>query len=50
MIRNYRLHVVTNENELPESDRILLGKNEGTSIYVNNSIIRPEIFKFSSKI
>ena len=50
MIRNYRLHVVHNDKELSDKDRQLLGKNDGTSIYVNNSIIKPEVYKFSTKI
>jgi hypothetical protein len=51
MIRNYRLHIVTDEaKELSQDDREILGLNQGTSIYVNNSIIKPEIFHFTTSV
>ena len=52
MIRNYRLHLITNEAlELSGEDRLLLGPlNPGTSIYVNNSIIKPEVYKYTTSI
>ncbi|CDW77756.1 dynein heavy chain axonemal [Stylonychia lemnae] len=50
MIKNYRLHVVTDDQDLSEKDRKLLGLTTGTSIYVSNSIVKPETFKFSTKI
>ena len=51
MIRNYRLHIVTNEaKELSQDDREILGLNYGTSIYVNNSIIKPEVFHFTTSV
>jgi hypothetical protein len=51
MIRNYRLHIVTNQDaELSDEDRQILGLNLGTSIYVNNSIIKPEAFQFTTSV
>jgi hypothetical protein len=51
MIRNYRLHIVTDEaKELSQTDREILGLNNGTTIYVNNSIIKPEVFHFTTSV
>ena len=51
MIRNYRLHIVTDEaKELSQTDREILGLNHGTTIYVNNSIIKPEVFHFTTNV
>jgi hypothetical protein len=51
MIRNYRLHLVMNsESELPPEERAILGLNHGTTIYVNNSIIKPEMFHYTTNV
>lgn len=51
MIRNYRLHVVKDaDKEIDPKSRSLFTLNKGTSIHVSNSIIRPEIHKFATKI
>jgi len=50
MIRNYRLHLVTKDSELTPEDREHLGLNSGTTIYVNNSIIKPEVFNFTTSV
>lgn len=51
MIRNYRLHVVKDADaEISEAERALFNLNKGTSIYVSNSIIKPEIHKFGTQI
>ena len=47
MISNYRLRVA---NEADEQARQLFTLNKGTSIYVSNSILKPEIHKYSTKI
>jgi hypothetical protein len=47
MISNYRLRVA---NEADDQARQLLTLNKGTSIYVSNSILKPEIYKYSTKI
>jgi hypothetical protein len=52
MIRNYRLHLVKNaaEEGIDARARALLTLNRGTSIHVSNSVLRPEIHQFSTKI
>lgn len=51
MIRNYRLHVVKDADaEVSDAERALFSLNKGTSIYVSNSIIKPEIHKFGTQI
>lgn len=51
MIRNYRLHVVKDvEKEISEEARSLFTLNKGTCINVSNSIIKPEIHKFATKL
>jgi hypothetical protein len=51
MIRNYRLHVVKDvAQELDASSRALFTLNKGTSIAVSNSIIKPEIHKFGTRV
>lgn len=47
MISNYRLRVA---NEADDRARQLFTLNKGTSIYVSNSILKPEIHKYSTKI
>jgi hypothetical protein len=51
MIRNYRLHVVKDADaEISDFERSLFNLNKGSSIYVSNSIVKPEIHKFGTKI
>ena len=51
LIRNYRLLVLKDvDQEIDERSRFLFTLNKGTSIYVSNSIIKPEIFKFGTQI
>ena len=51
MIRNYRLHIVKDvEKEITEEARSLFTQNKGTCINVSNSIIKPEIHKFATKL
>jgi len=49
IIRNYRLHVVKDADaEISDTERALFNLNKGTSIYVSNSIVKPEIHKFDT--
>jgi hypothetical protein len=51
MIRNYRLHVVKDADaEISDAERALFNLTKGTTIYVSNSIIKPEIHKFGTEI
>ena len=50
MIHNYRLRAVEEKDEFTEKERNFMVLNQGTSIYMNNSIIKPEVYKFSTKI
>jgi hypothetical protein len=52
MIKNYRLHLVRDpvKEGIDATARSLLTLNKGTSIHVGNSILRPEIHKFSTKV
>lgn len=50
MIRNYRLVSLINDQEVTDDERKFMTKNEGTNIYVSNSIIKNEIFKFSTHV
>ena len=51
LIRNYRLHVVKDaDKDISETERALFNINKGTSIYVSNSIVKPEIHKFGTQI
>ena len=45
MIRNYRLHLIRDpaKEGIDETTRNLFTLNKGTSIYVSNSILKPEI-------
>jgi hypothetical protein len=51
IIRNYRLHVVTDAaRELHPEARRLYTLNQGTTIHVSNSILRPEIHKYATRV
>lgn len=50
IIKNYRLRVVDAKVDLTEKDRRIMKLNKGTSIYVANSLIKPEIFRYSTKV
>ncbi len=36
--------------DLTEKDRKLMKLNKGTSIYVSNSLVKPEIYRYSTKV
>lgn len=36
--------------DLNDLDRKLMKLNKGTSIYVSNSLIKPEIYRFSTQV
>ena len=50
IIKNYRLRVVDANVDLTEKDRRIMKLNKGTSIYVSNSLIKPEIYRYSTKV
>ena len=50
IIKNYRLRVVDAKKDITPEDRKLMHKNKGTSIYVANSLIKPEIYRYSTKV
>lgn len=50
VIKNYRLRVIDATKDLTDQDRKLMKQNKGTSIYVANSLVRPEIYRFSTKV
>jgi hypothetical protein len=51
MIKNYRIHLIKDaDKEIDPKMRSLFNINKGTSIHVSNSIIKPEIYKYSTKV
>jgi hypothetical protein len=50
IIKNYRLRVVDANKDITAEDRKLMLLNKGTSIYVANSLIKPEIYRYSTKV
>lgn len=50
IIKNYRLRIVDANVDLTERDRRIMKLNKGTSIYVANSLIKPEIYRYSTKV
>jgi hypothetical protein len=50
IIKNYRLRVVDATKDITPEDRKLMLLNKGTSIYVANSLIKPEIYRYSTKV
>lgn len=50
IIKNYRLQIVDGNKDLSELDRKLFKHSLGSSILVSNSLIKPEIFKFTTKV
>ena len=50
IIKNYRLRVVDANKDLTEKDRRIMKLNKGTSIYVSNSLVKPEIYRYSTKV
>lgn len=50
LIKNYRFRVVDAAKEITPEDRKLMLLNKGTSIYVANSLIKPEIYRYSTKV
>ena len=51
MIRNYRLHIVKDvDKEIDPEQRSLFTLNKGTCIHVSNSIVKPEIHKYFTKV
>jgi hypothetical protein len=50
IIKNYRLRVVDANKDITPEDRKLMHKNPGTTIHVANSLIKPEIYRYSTKV
>ena len=50
IIKNYRLRVIDAKVDLTERDRRIMKLNKGTNIYVSNSLIKPEIYRYSTKV
>ncbi len=50
IIKNYRLRVIDATKDLTDADRALMQLNKGTSIHVANSLIKPEIFRYSTQV
>ena len=50
IIKNDRLRVVDAAVDLTDKDRRIMKLNKGTSIYVANSLIKPEIYRYSTKV
>lgn len=50
IIKNYRLRVIDANKDITPEDRKLMLLNKGTSIYVANSLIKPEIYRYSTKV
>lgn len=50
IIKNYRLRVVDAAVDLTDKDRRIMKLNKGTTIYVANSLIKPEIYRYSTKV
>jgi hypothetical protein len=50
IIKNYRLRVVDAAKDITPEDRKLMLLNKGTSIYVANSLIKPEMYRFSTNV
>lgn len=50
IIKNYRLRVVDARKDITPADRKLMLLNKGTTIYVANSLIKPEIYRYSTKV
>jgi hypothetical protein len=50
IIKNYRLRVIDGSKDLTPQDRKLMQLNKGTSIHVANSLVQPEVFRYSTKV
>ena len=50
IIKNYRLRVIDAKVDLTERDRKIMKLNKGTCIYVSNSLVKPEIYRYSTKV
>lgn len=50
IIVNYRLRVIDGSKDLTPLERKLMQQNKGTSILVANSLVKPEIFSYSTKV
>lgn len=50
IIKNYRLRVIDASKDLTEKDRMLMKVNKGTTIHVANSLVKPEIYRFSTRV
>ena len=50
IIKNYRLRVIDAAKDLTPKDKKIMKLNKGTSIYVSNSLIKPEIYRYSTKV
>jgi hypothetical protein len=50
IIKNYRLRMVDAVNDISEKDKKLMIRQTGSKIYVSNSLIKPEIYRYSTKV
>ena len=50
IIKNYRLRMVDANTEISDIDRKLMVRTKGSKIYVSNSLIKPEIYRYSTKV
>lgn len=50
IIKNYRLRLVDALKDIQPEDRKLMTLNKGTCIHVANSLIKPEIYRYSTKV
>jgi hypothetical protein len=50
IIRNYRLRMVDANTDISEMDRKLMVRNKGCPIFVSNSLVKPDIFRYSTKV
>ena len=50
IIKNYRLRLVDANTEISEQDKKLMIQQKGSKIWVSNSLIKPEIYRYSTKV
>ena len=50
IIKNYRLRLVDANTEISEQDKKLMIQQKGSKIWVSNSLIKPEVYRYSTKV
>lgn len=50
IIKNYRLRLVDANKDITDADRRIMKQNLGTSILVSNSLVKPEIYRYSTNV